>query len=186
MRELGAYVISADEVGRALMEPGTAVYGAIQAAFGNGVLQTDGRLDRGELARLAFAVGRVEELNAIVHPAAIARQEEMVAEIFAADAGAVVVVESALIFETLHGAGWRGRFDRMVLVAASEETKVRRFVERSGGGDVVALEGEARRRLARMIADAVKAGECDFVIRNEGTAAELRVRVEEVWAELVR
>ena len=40
----------------------------------------DGRLDRKELARLAFEDGRVEELNAIVHPATIARQEELVRE----------------------------------------------------------------------------------------------------------
>jgi len=48
----------------------------------------------------------------------------------------------------------------------------------------VALEAEARRRLARMIPDEVKAGECDFVIENDGSVEELRGRVEEVWREL--
>ncbi len=65
--------------------------------------RVDGTLDRAELAQLAFGEGRVEELNAIVHPATIARQDELAAEIEARNAQAVVLVESALIFETDYG-----------------------------------------------------------------------------------
>ena len=184
MRELGAYVLSADEIARKLMEPGRAVYEGIVAQFGEGVLKADGGLDRGELARIAFGEGRVEELNAIVHPATIELQGQVMEGIFRKDAGAVVVVESALIFETKYGDGWRGRFDKLVLVTAPEEVKVERFVARSGGGDKVALESEARRRLAQMIPDEVKAGQCDFVVRNDGTVEELREKVEMIWEQL--
>ncbi len=187
--ELGAHGLSADDIGRELMEPGTAVFAAIVARFGSGVVGAEGRLNRPELARIAFGEGRVEELNAIVHPATIARQGELAAEIFARDPDAVVVVESALIFETKYGetnsgAGWRERFDRLALVTAPEELKVARFVERAGGGDRAALKAEARRRLARMIPDAVKAKQCDFVIENDGSVEELRVRVVDVWERL--
>lgn len=184
MAERGAQVLSADEIGRALMEPGTAVFDAIAARFGAVVVGADGRLDRPLLARLAFGEGRVEELNAIVHPATIARQTELAAAIFARDPDAIVVVESALIFETKHGEGWRGRFDRMILVAAPEALKIARFVARSGGEDEVALAAEARRRLSRMIPDALKAAECDFVIDNNGSIGELREKVAAVWSEL--
>ena len=68
-----------------MMQPGQAVYAAIVAHFGPAVVAADGRLDRGALARIAFAEGRVEELNAIVHPAVIARQAELSEEIFARD-----------------------------------------------------------------------------------------------------
>lgn len=188
LAELGAHVFEADAIGRELMEPGTAVFGAIVERFGAGVVGADGRLDRGELARLAFGAGRVEELNAIVHPAVIAQQAELAEAVFARDAGAIVVVESALIFETQHGEGWRERFDRMVLVTAPEEMKVARFVarslERGGAGDEAELAAEARRRLARMIPDEVKAAECDFVVRNDGSIVELREQVQAVWAAL--
>jgi len=80
-RELGAHVLEADAIGRAMMRPGEAVYEGIVGHFGVGVVGADGELDRGVLARLAFGDGRVEELNAIVHPAVIARQEEMMEEI---------------------------------------------------------------------------------------------------------
>ena len=182
--ELGAYGLSADEIGRELMEPGTAVFAAIVARFGDGIVGADGRLNRPKLARIAFGEGRVEELNAIVHPATIARQGELAQAIFARDANAVVVVESALIFETQHGDGWRERFDRLILVTAPEDLKVARFVERAGGGDRAALEAEARRRLARMIPDAVKAPQCDFVIENNGSVKELQENVRAVWEEL--
>ncbi len=184
LRELGAEVLSADEIGRSLMQPGEAVYTAIATRFGAEVVRAEGGLDRAALARIAFAEGRVEELNAIVHPAAIARQGELAEEIFAHDPSAVVVVESALIFETAYGGEWRKRFDRIVLVTAPEERKVARFVARSGGRDVPGLEAEARRRLAQMIPDEEKVARVDFVVTNAGSLAELREQVKAVWAAL--
>ncbi len=44
--ELGAAVISADQLGRQLMQPGEPVYAAIVKTFGNGVVRGDGSLDR--------------------------------------------------------------------------------------------------------------------------------------------
>ncbi len=186
---LGAHVFSADEIGRSLMQPGQAVFAALVHHFGAGVVLTDGTLNRPKLARLAFAEGRVEELNAIIHPATIARQDELARPLFAADPDAVVVVESALIFETLHGGNWRQRFDRLLLITAPESLKVQRFVSRSarsGPGDPAILEAEARRRLARMIPDADKAPACDFVIANDGTLDQLQQAVDQVWPQLSR
>jgi dephospho-CoA kinase len=100
---LGAHVLQSDAIGRELMEPGQAVHSAIVDHFGNGVVQADGRLDRVALAKIAFDDGRVEELNAIVHPAVIARQAELSEAIFQQDRRAIVIVESALIFETKYG-----------------------------------------------------------------------------------
>ncbi len=147
-------------------------------------MQPDGNLDRAALARIAFAGGRVEELNAIVHPATIARQEALAQAIFAQDPGAIVVVESALIFETLHSADWHNRFDRLVLVTAAESTKIARFIARSVPGDPATLEAEAKRRLARMIPDADKITRCDFVISNEGSLEQLQSRTQQVWQAL--
>lgn len=191
---LGARVLSSDAMGRELMEPGQAVYAAIVAQFGEGVVMADGRLDRGALARIAFGDhtegGRVEELNAIVHPAVIRRQAELIEEIFAQDASAVVMVESALILETKYGdggEGWRRRFDRLILVTAPEEVKIARFVERSAGGDEISaarrteLEEEARRRMAQQIPDEQKSALCDYVLTNAGALAELEWQVDQLW-----
>ena len=186
LARLGAHVLSADEIGRQLMEPGTDVFDSIVRHFGPFVVGQGGRLNRAELARLAFTGGRVEELNAIVHPATIARQAELAEAILLRDPRAIVVVESALIFETKFGEGWRERFDRMILVAANEEQKIARFIARSGADDREALEAEARRRLAQQLPDAVKMPQCDFVLQNNGSMAELELQVNELWAELLR
>ncbi len=186
LAERGAQVLYADEIGRGLMEPGTAVYDAIVRQFGPRVVREDGALNRLALARVAFTEGHVEELNAIVHPATIARQGELMAAIFAAQRDAMVVVESALVFETRHSEGWRDRFDRMVLVTAPDWMKIERFVMRSGGHEPAELRAEAKRRLAQMIPDEAKARQCDFVIVNDGTMEQLAVQVEALWQNLVR
>ena len=55
LAERGAVIFASDEMARAMMQPGHAVYDAIVAQFGDGVVLPDGSLDRRELARLAFA-----------------------------------------------------------------------------------------------------------------------------------
>lgn len=188
----GAYVFYADEIGREMMQPGQAVYAAIVERFGPGVAGADGKLDRAALARNAFGEGRIEELNAIVHPAVIARQAELIAEIAALNADAVALVESALVFETAHGGagGWHTRFDKVILVRASQETKIARFVARAAGAKALSdearqgLEAEARRRLAQQIDDERKAAQCDYVLTNDGTVAELEHQVDALWPVL--
>ncbi len=186
---LGAHVLNSDEIARGLMQPGHAVFDAIVAKFGESVVrEEDGTLDRHLLARLAFEGHLVEELNRIVHPATIARQEELITEIVAREPDAVVMVESALIFETRHSRGWRLRFDKLILVRASDDQKIARFVARSGGGvddhHRAKLETEGRRRLAELIADDRKAAQCDFVIMNDGTLERLKEQVDRVWAKM--
>jgi dephospho-CoA kinase len=186
---LGAHVLQSDAIGRELMGPGQPVYAAIVAHFGDSVVSADGTLDRSALARIAFAEGRVEELNAIVHPAVIARQAELSEAVFARDAAAVVMVESALIFETNYGgaARWQSRFDRIILVTAPEELKIARFVARAAPKGSLSevhtaeLEAEARRRLAQQIPDERKSALCDYVLTNDGALTELEWQVDQLW-----
>jgi dephospho-CoA kinase len=190
----GAHVFQSDALGREMMEPGQAVYTAIADHFGKGIVLPDGRLDRAALAKIAFADGRVEELNEIVHPAVIKRQAELSEAIFASDPHAVVMVESALIFETNYGSTptdersrWSSRFDRIILVTAPEEVKIARFVARSGKGELLTearkaeLEAEARRRLAQQISDEQKSALSDYVLTNGGPLTELEWQVDQLW-----
>ena len=190
--ERGAEVLSSDEMGRAMMQPGQPVYAAIVERFGREVVAGDGSLDRGALARLAFGDGRVEELNAIVHPAVIAEQARQIETLVRKDPDAIVIVESALLFTTKHndsGKSWHDRFDRIVLVTAPEEQKIARFVERAAAGRLLEpqerarLEADAHSRLAMQTANDAHAAEC-IVIRNDGDLVALLQRVGAVWREL--
>ena len=197
LRELGAQVIEADELGRALMEPGQAVYAEIVRVFGVEVAGPDGRLNRPKLAQLAFEGGRLQELNAIVHPAVIAEQRRWMEQVFARDPGAVAVVESALIFEVARDArargesdgvlaDWRNRFDHIIVLTAPDEVKVARYATRiaSSGPAREAALGDARVRLARQVPDAEKAARADYVIENTGDVDGLRAQVDRVWQQL--
>lgn len=196
-RELGVHVIEADAVGRALMEPGQSVYRAIVEHFGPEVVLADGRLNRAHLAELAFTQGRLKELNALVHPPVIAAQEQWMCELFARDPDAVAAVESALIFEASQGEnvsvpGWRERFDRVVLVTVPDEMKIARYVSRilvAAPGHTMeralAVERDARERLARQIPDAEKIPLCDAVIDNSQSMEATREQVERIAEELL-
>lgn len=193
LAEMGAIVLSSDEMGRRMMQPGEAVYQAIVDRFGPPVLLPDGSLNRPALAALAFDPEhpRVAELNAIVHPAVIAEQERQIAAIGAAQPHAVVIVESALIF-TAHGAGeepWRTRFDHIVVVTAPEEVKIERFLQRSVRDQDLSPEqqghlrrdAEARLR-AQRFAGPLPPGSA--IVENSGSLAELRQRCAELFHEL--
>jgi dephospho-CoA kinase len=199
--EGGAHVFSADEIGRSLMQPGEQVYAEIVDHFGPEVVGPDGQLNRNALARLAFDGGRLQELNAIVHPAVLRAQSDLLDQAARKDPFGIAVVESALIFEVARelvraglgpstaGTDWRSRFDRVVLVTAPEEVKIARYVARvappAATPDTRArLAADARSRLAAQIPDSEKMPLCDFVIENTQTLVLLRRRAQAVLAAL--
>jgi dephospho-CoA kinase len=185
--DLGAAVISADQLGRQLMQPGEQVYAAIVNTFGKGVVRGDGSLDRRKLAELAFQHNQADVLNHIVHPAVVAAEEEWMRGVFAKDPTRVAMVESALIFEVEKwgtAPGWVQRFDKLILVTVPDEVKIARFVARMGAHDEA--RRDARARLAMQIPDREKAARCDFVIDNTGSLEATRALVENTYQELVR
>lgn len=197
LRAMGAEVIEADVLGRALMQPGERVYDEIVRTFGPQVVAPGGELDRTRLAELAFGGGRLDELNAIIHPAVIAAQQQWMDELFARDPAAVGIIESALIFEVVRDAmrrgdrdsilaDWRRRMDRVIVVTAPDDVKIARYTARIAATPEqhAAAEADARRRLAHQIPDAEKAAQADFVLDNSGTIDELRAQVAAVWERL--
>lgn len=99
LAQLGAHVMESDDLGRTLMEPGQPVFEQIVHAFGPEVVAPDGHLDRARLAQIAFRGGRLDELNAIVHPAVVEIQNRWMSGVFERDPSAIAVIVSALIFE---------------------------------------------------------------------------------------
>jgi len=191
-REHAIHVLEADAIAREMMRPGQEIFHAIVQHFGTEVLRSDGTLDRARLAALAFTDNRLSELNQIVHPPVVAEQERRMRAIFAADPAAVAVVESALIFEAEAWGTvpkWPKRFDRLVLVTASDDLKIQRYLNRvlpenAGPEQRNHAEQDARARLAAQLPDAVKAEHCDYVLDNSGSMEAMRAQVARVAAEL--
>ena len=192
LRERGLRVLEADAIARAMMEPGHEVFRGSLDHFGAGVVRPDGSLDRPRLAALAFSEGRLHSLNQIVHPPVVAEQERLSWEIFARDPAAIVVVESALIFEAEAWGtvpDWRKRFDRIILVTAPDDLKIQRFLARilptsATAEERAAAERDARQRLAAQLPDSVKIPLADFIIDNSGPFEATRLQAERIAEEL--
>jgi len=177
--DLGARVIYADKIAHELYQPGQPVYEELVKRFGPEIVQPDGEIDRAKLATIVFNNGRVEELNKIVHPAVIRRQEQLMHEISAREPNAVIMVEAALIFE----AGAKNRFSKMIVVTCRPDQKVARYAQRAGLDEAAATD-EVERRSKAQLPDDEKMRRADYVIDNSGSLERTRQQVERVYAEL--
>jgi len=182
---LGAHLVQADRIAHELMQPGEAVYREVVQHFGEGILNPDGSVNRARLAEAAFEgpskSSRVQELNQIVHPAVIRRQDEWMEGIGHRDPRAITIVEAALILE----AGARDRFDRLVVVTCRPEQRIQRWAKRVGVDEETARQ-EVSRRMAAQLPNEEKIRAADYVIDNSGSLDEAQKQVSEVYEELKR
>jgi len=184
---LGGYVVQADDIAHQLMLPGEEVYLEVVRHFGREILNPDGSIHRGKLAEAAFgdvAAGqpsRVEELNRIVHPAVVLKQEEWMRGIGRAYPEAVAVVEAALILEANMGRC----FDRLVVVTCGPEQRIERWAQRRNV-DLESARREVTRRMAAQLPDEKKIKAADYVIDNSGPMEKTEKQARKVFAELQR
>ena len=176
---LGAHVIQADQISHSLMQPGQPVYEEVVRHFGRAILNPDATVNRVRLADAAFGSGRIEELNRIVHPAVIAKQEEWMEEAGRTDPAAIAIVEAALILE----AGAAKRFDRLIVVTCDPEQRVSRWSKRTNTDEANA-RAEVTRRMAAQLPDEEKIKAADYVIDNSGSLDATEKQVRQVWGKL--
>lgn len=177
--DLGAHLIEADAIAHELYRPGEPVYQELVDKFGQEIIRENGEIDRARLAAIAFDGGRVDELNKIVHPAVIRRQEQWMHQTGAKEPYAVAMVEAALILE----AGVRGRFDKIIVVTCKPEQKAARYARRMGIPESAA-RAEVERRSKAQLSDDEKVRRADFVIDNSGPLELTRQQVERIYADL--
>jgi dephospho-CoA kinase len=185
---LGAKLIRADEIAHQLMQPGEAVYHEVVRHFGTGILDPDGRVNRARLAEAAFGSAaedaqqkpsRIQELNQIVHPTVVQREDEWMEEIGRSDPKAVAIVEAALILE----AGAAQRFDRLVVVTCRPEQRVQRWAQRLQV-DEASARRDVLRRMAAQLPDEEKIKAANYVIDNSGSLDATNRLVRQVYEEL--
>lgn len=184
---LGVAVIDADHIAHALMQPGQGVYAEVVRHFGVGILNPDRTVNRSRLAEAAFGPpnqndrSRVQELNRIVHPAVIQRQEEWMNEIGRKQPQAIAMVAAALIVE----AGAAKRFDRLIMVTCQPEQRFQRWANLRKV-DQEAAAREVTRRMAAQLPDEEKIKLADYVIDNSGSLDNTQKQVKGVYEELRR
>lgn len=168
LRRYGAKVIDADEIGRSLLSRGGEEYKKLVEAFGKGILNKNGEIDRKALGQLAFSSRKnLKKLNAIMHPSLLRRLKE---EINKFKEG-LVVVDAALLFAW----GLHKQMDVAILVTAPDRIKVKRMAK------LGLEEEEAAQRLKLQGADTKFWSCADFVLENQGSLAELKRKTRALW-----
>ncbi len=165
LAKAGFHTLDLDRVAHEVMAPGGAAHEEVVAAFGPGILDPIGAIDRQALGALVFRdEGARHLLNRIVHPRVWDEESKFVAR-WSDEAESVVVTDAALLVES----GLHLRFDRLVVVHCPPEVQIRRLMER--GLD----EDAARARLGAQMPTFEKRRYGHFEVTTTGA-------LEETWA----
>jgi len=172
--ELGVPLIDTDVIAREVVEPGRPALAAIVAAFGPGVLDAQGCLDRRRMRERIFADPTAKQgLEAILHPAIRAEMERQ----SRVTGGPYQVLVIPLLAES----GRRDHVDRVLLVDVPEALQVQRLALRDG----VSRE-QAEAALNAQATRAERLAIADDVIQNSGRVDELKQQVRALHEKYVR
>lgn len=160
-QETGVYIVETDRLAHTLMEPGQKTYEKIVDTFGTQILSEDGTIDRASLGKIVFEdVVKLEQLNAIVHPAV---KEYIITDIAAKRKSGVVqvyVIEAALLIED----GYKAICDELWYIYVDREERIRRLIA-GRGGDRAKYEAV----MENQATEEYYMTNCDVVIHNEGS-----------------
>jgi dephospho-CoA kinase len=174
---LGCRLVDADVLAREVVAPEAPAWRAIVEAFGPGVLQPDGQLDRKRLGAIVFAdPARRRALEAITHPAIAARRRAILEAWVAEGFDGLVVQDTPLLIEV----GAAASVDRVLVAYADPAVQVERLMRRDGLD-----RAEAERRIASQMPLADKVRRAHYVVDTSGTPEETAAQVRAVHAALV-
>ena len=176
LAERGAVIVDADEVARAVVEPGQPALAKLVDRFGTGILDTDGRLDRAALAKLAFVDDESRrDLEAITHPAI---NEEFGRRVADAPGDSIVVLDVPLLAESEQAR--KRPYQTVIVVEAPREVRLARLEAR--GVD----RPDAEARMGAQVDDEERRKLATYVVDNSGDRASLERQIDQIWADLQR
>ena len=174
LRELGAFVIDADQLAREVVAVDSAGLAAIRQRFGDVAMAPDGSLDRGALGGIVFADEAArKDLEAITHPLISARTRSLLES---AAPGQIVVHEVPLLAELDMAAAYH----LTVVVGADDDIRMGRL---TGGRGF--RPADARARIAVQVSDRARRAAADAWLDNNGTVDALLAQVDALWRDRI-
>ena len=173
LADKGAHIIDADLLGHRAYDPGTGAWQSVIDTFGEDVRGEDNQIDRRVLGGKVF--GKAEELRKltdIVWPEIRRLAEAEIAEIQAADAAAVIVLEAAVLFE----AGWEDMGDQIWVITVDRETAISRSMARDD-----ATREAVEARLDSQLSNEQRTSRADVVISNDADESSLLAKLDQAW-----
>ena len=173
LRACGLPVLDADEAAHGALESAD-VKERLVSLFGAGILDGAGAIDRKKLASVAFLSDEAtNSLNSAVHPAVKHILLEKASALLATARYPAVVLDVPLLFES----GLDKSCDRVLVIAASDETRYLRIMLRDG-----LTRAQAERRVKKQLPQEDKLARADAFVMNDGTLFELAEGLERALA----
>lgn len=172
---LGARVVYADDLAKELMRTDSELKKKLTATFGKDTYTTDGSLNKPHLIKEAFHKNRVDELNAIVHPAIRQEAHKLIKQATKDDVK-LFAYEAAILLNE----GRPNYLDKIVLVTSDRKTRLKRVSERDSvnASDVAA-------RMTKQPDFSSLTHLVDFTIENNGSLDELRQAAIQLYNTLI-
>ncbi len=175
-REMGCHVLDADQTARDVVRRGTSGLHKIVEYFGDGVLRSDGELDRAKLASIVFVDEKKREtLNSIVHPLVFIKQDRWLAAREAEYPDGIAIVDAALMIES----GGYKRFTKLIVVWCEPAIQLKRLMLRDN-----LTESEALRRIASQMPQDEKKTYADHLIDTSKGFEDTRLQTAGVFERL--
>lgn len=176
LQSLGARVLDADKVSRALLERDGACFDETVRMFGARILDANGNIDRKALGGIVFSdEGKRRQLNGIIHPHVIDGMLKQAKQLLTEDPTMPVVLDVPLLFES----GMDRSVDYVVLVYCDDAVRLQRILLRDGctEADAVArMRAQRSQEEKRLLADAV--------IDNSSDLEALHAQVDALYGVL--
>jgi dephospho-CoA kinase len=158
------------------MSPGTEAHAKIVEAFGEGILNPDGTVDRKALGRIVFTDEQSRALiNQLMHPAVHAEILRRIFELESRLTYGIVIVHAALLVESGH----YKMYDRLIVVTCDPKLQLARIVGRG-----LTLE-EAAQRFAAQMPTEQKLRLADYTIETSGPLRETKRQIEAIYRDLM-
>jgi dephospho-CoA kinase len=171
-KELGAQVISADEIAHHLMEPYTDVWKNIKNSYGDGILNADETINRRKLSAIVYAdPKKLRHLEEITHPQVLKQLAEKSKE-FHTEKDGILILEIPLLIETSS----QYMVDKVIVVASEQKTQIERLINRYGINSE-----EALLRIKSQIPMEEKKKVADWVINTEESIISTKEHIYRIW-----
>jgi len=174
-KELGATVVSADEIVHQLLSPQVPDGQQVIKLLGSDIV-VNGQIDRSRIAKKVFNdTTLLYSLEKILHPAVNDEIEKHYRNALSNDKSKLFVAEIPLLFESDFG-----QFDATIAVIADYNICKQRFEQSTG-----CEKDEFDKRMARQLSPEEKVQMADFVIHNNGSLEDLYLAVKTIYNKLM-
>lgn len=175
-KELGCYIIDADEIYHELIYPGKPLWKKLVEEFGSTILHPQNMIDRKRLGDIVFNNKEaLKKLNSITHNEIIKKIEEK-AKLHENDYK-IIVINAALLIE----AGAKKIVDKVIVVWTDEQTQLERLMKRDN-----ISKNEAEKRIKSQMSLKEKLKYADYVIDNNGSKEQTKKQVIDLYKELIK